>query len=173
MISGAPSPAAKTAARQEPRPVIVFEVAGRALAIPSADVLEIRSTDSLAGEAAAFEPAEFPWIRHTIERESTLHYVVNLGALFGLARTRPALVLFLRAAHCALLVDRIERMDAISWLFALPSAFQGTERRWYLGLALFEESVVPMLNARGIVPAEHLARLDAQTAQSLSGAVPA
>ena len=173
MISGAPSSNLKAAARQEPRPVIVFEVAGRTLAIPAGEVLEIRSTDSLAGEASAFEAPEFPSIRHTIEREGALHYVVNLGALFGLARTRPTLVLFLRGAHCALLVDRIERMDAISWVFALPRAFQGLERSWYLGLALFEDSVVPMLNARGILPPKQLARLEAQQPQSMAGAVPA
>ena len=173
MISGAASPGSKSAARQEPRPVIVFEVAGRTLAIPAGEVLEIRSTDSLAGEASAFEPAEFPWIRHTIEREGAAHYVVNLGMLFGLARTRPTLVLFLRGARCALLVDRIERMDAISWIFALPRAFHGAERHWYLGLALFEDSVVPMLDAQGMLPREQVARLDAQAAQSVAGAVPA
>ena len=153
--------------------MIVFEVAGRTLAIPAGEVLEVRSTDSLAGEAATLESAEFPWIRHTIEREGTLHYVVNLGALFGLARTRPTLVLFLRSAHCALLVDRIERMDAISWVFALPRAFRGLERRWYLGLALFEDSVVPMLQAQGILSPEDQARLEAQQPQSVAGAVSA
>jgi chemotaxis signal transduction protein len=173
MIAGTPAPRPKTTVPQEPRPVIVFEVAGRMLSIPAGEVLEIRSTDSLAGEASAFEPAEFPWVRHTIEREGALYYVVNLGALFGLARTRPTLVLFLRGAHCALLVDRIERMDAISWLFALPRAFTGKERNWYLGLALFEESVVPMLNAQGILPPEQLARLEAQAVPRLVGAVQA
>lgn len=173
MIAGVPSPIPKAVARQEPRPVIIFEVAGRTLAIPASEVLEIRSTDSLAGDASSFEAAGFPWIRHTIERESAVHYVVNLGALFGLARTRPTLVLFLRGAHCALLVDRIERMDAISWVFGLPRAFQGAERGWYLGLALFEDSIVPMLNSQGILRREDLARLEALSPKNLAGAVPA
>jgi len=173
VIAPAASTEARATGRREPRPVIVFEVAGRAMAIPAGEVLEIRSTDSLAGEAAAFEPLEFPWIRHTIEREGTLHYVVNLGVLFSLARTRPTLVLFLRGAQCALLVDRIERMDAISWVFALPRAFRGSERSWYLGLALFDDEVVPMLNARGILTPEQQAQLAARLPETLAGTVPA
>lgn len=171
MIRPGVSAVPKVAAGQEPRPVIIFEVAGRTLAIPAGEVLEIRSTDSLAGDAASFEAAEFPWIRHTIEREGSLHYVVNLGALFCLPRTRPTLLLFLRGAHSALLVDRIERMDAISWVFALPRAFHGTERRWLLGLALFEDDVIPMLNAKGILAPEQLQRLAAQTQPAVAGAV--
>jgi len=173
VISGTAAPHARRAAVEQPRPVIVFEVAGRTLAIPAGDVLEIRSTDSLAGEATPFTPAEFPWVRHILEREGAPHYVVNLCALFRLARTRPTLVLFLRGGRAALLVDRIERMDAISWIFALPRAFRGEERNWYLGLALFEDRVVPMLNARGILRSEQLAQLDSQAAQPVAGAVPA
>jgi chemotaxis signal transduction protein len=164
-------PQAKHAAtRQEP--VIVFVVAGTEMAIPANAVHEIRSTDSLAGEAAVVQQAEIPWVRHTIERSGTTLYVVGVGAFFGLARTRPSLVLLLRGVRCALLVDRIERMDALSSIYALPQAFRGDERRWYLGLALFEDSVVPMLNPQGLLTQEHLAQLDARPAAVLSG-VPA
>jgi len=161
---------AKPAASQKQEPVIVF-LAGRAqMAIPASALHEIRSTDSLAGEAAMLEQAEFPWVRHTIERSGTTHYVVNVGSFFGLPRTRPSLVLVLRGVRCALLVDRIERMDALSSIYALPRAFQGDERRWYLGLALFEDGVVPMLNPNGLLTREHLERLDARV---VAGAVPA
>jgi chemotaxis signal transduction protein len=173
VTSGSAAPNPKRAVAHEPRPVIVFEVAGRTLAIPAGDVLEIRSTDSLAGEATPFAPEEFPWIGHILEREGAPHYVVNLCALFRLARTRPTLLLFLRGGRVALLVDRIERMDAISWIFALPRAFRGEERNWYLGLALFEDCVMPMLNARGILRPEQLAQLDAQAPLPVAGAVPA
>ena len=148
----------------------MFEVAGVEMAIPAGAVHEIRSTDSLAGEAAMLEQKDFPWVRHTIERAGTTHYVVNVGGFFGLPRTRPSLVLVLRGVRCALLVDRIERMDALSAIHALPRAFQGDERRWYLGLALFDDGVVPMLNPCGLLTHEHLERLDART---LAGAVPA
>jgi chemotaxis signal transduction protein len=171
MSRGAQSqPKAAAAARQEP--VIVFVVAGTELAIPAGAVHEIRSTDSLAGEAAMLEQDDFPWVRHTIERSGTTHYVVSLGSYLGLPRSRPSLVLVLRGVRCALLVDRIERMDALSSIFALPRAFQGDERRWYLGLALFDDRVVPMLNPQGVLTREHVERLDARALASLSG-VPA
>jgi chemotaxis signal transduction protein len=162
----------KSAAPAKQEPVIVFAVAGTAMAIPAGAVHEIRSTDSLAGEAAMLEQHDFPWVRHTIERSGTTQYVVSVGTFFGLPRSRPSLVLVLRGVRCALLVDRIERMDALSAIYALPRAFQGTERRWYLGLALFEDGVVPMLNPQGILTREHLERLDARAMVPLSG-VPA
>ncbi len=161
---------AAAAARQEP--VIVFVVAGTEFAIPAGAVHEIRSTDSLAGEAAMLEQADFPWVRHSIERGGTTQYVVSVGTYFGMPRSRPSLVLVLRGSRCALLVDRIERMDALSSIYALPRAFQGDERRWYLGLAMFEDGVVPMLNPQGLLTAEHLERLDARALALLSG-VPA
>jgi len=166
----APQIAAKAAGPARQEPVIVFVIAGMEMTIPANAVHEIRSTDSLAGEAAVFEQPDFPWVRHTIERSGTTQYVVSLGAFLGLPRSRPSLVLVLRGVRCALLVDRIERMDALSTIYALPSAFQGEERRWYLGLALFEDTVVPMLNPRGLLTREHLERLDAR---QMAGAVPA
>ncbi len=161
---------AKPVAAQKQEPVIVFVAGGSQMAIPAGALHEIRSTDSLAGEAAMLQQAEFPWVRHTIERGGTTHYVVSVGSFFGLPRTRPSLVLVLRGVRCALLVDRIERMDALSSIYALPRAFQGEERRWYLGLALFEDGAVPMLNPHGLLTAEHLEKLDAR---AVAGAVPA
>jgi len=163
---------AKTAVAAKQEPVIVFVAGGKEMAIPAGAVHEIRSTDSLAGEAAMLEQADFPWVRHTIERGGTTHYVVSVGSFFGLPRTRPSLVLVLRGVRCALLIDRIERMDALPAIYALPRAFQGDERRWYLGLALFESGAVPMLNPRGLLTSEHLEQLDARAVASLSG-VPA
>jgi len=159
-----------SAASRRQEAVIVFAVAGTDFAIPANAVLEIRSTDNLAGETATVELAEIPWVRHTIERSGVLQYVVSIGTLLGLARTRPSLVLLLRGVRCALLVDRIERMDAVSSIFSLPQAFQGDERRWYLGLALFEDGVVPVLNPNGFLTRESLERLDARSAASLVGA---
>jgi chemotaxis signal transduction protein len=161
-MSGAPQARARSATPARQEPVIVFEVAGRQFAIPAGAVHEIRSTDSLAGEATAFDQADFPGVRHTLERGGTTQYVVSVGAFFGLPRSRPSLVLVLRGVRCALLVDRIERMDALSSIFALPRAFEGKERRWYLGLALFEDGVVPMLNPEGLLTREDLERLDAR-----------
>jgi len=163
-----PQPRAKTTAAPRQEAVIVFVVSGMEFAIPANAVHEIRSTDNIAGEATVVEQPGIPWVRHTVERSGTSHYVVGVGAFFGLPRTRPSLVLLLRGVRCALLVDRIERMDALSAIYALPQAFQGEERRWYLGLALFEDRVVPMLNPQGVLTREHLARLDAAAVAPLS-----
>jgi chemotaxis signal transduction protein len=163
---------AKPATAQKQEPVLVFVAGGAQMAIPAGAVHEIRSTDSLAGEAAMLEQRSFPWVRHTVERGGTTHYVVSVGGFFGLPRTRPAFVLVLRNVRCALLVDRIERMDALSAIYALPRAFRGDERRWYLGLAMFEDGAVPMLNPHGLLSGEHMTQLDAHVAASLSG-VPA
>jgi len=171
MKRGAPSPA-KPAATQKLEPVLVFVAGGTEMAIPAGAVHEIRSTDSLAGEAAMLRQGDFPWVRHTLDRGGTTHYVVSVGSFFGLPRTRPSLVLVLRGVRCALLVDRIERMDALSAIYALPRAFQGEERQWYLGLALFEDGAVPMLNPHGLLTREHMERLDAHAAAALAG-VPA
>ena len=168
--AGEHRPQAKAVTPQKQEPVIVFAVAGMDFAIPAAAVHEIRSTDSLAGEAAMLEQPEFPWVRHTIERSGTTQYVVSLGTFLGMPRSRPSLVLVLRGVRCALLVDHIERMDALPSVFALPRAFQGHERRWYLGLALFDDGVVPMLNPNGFLTPDSLERLDAHVA---AGAVPA
>jgi len=167
-LRGSPSPAGAPAAQRQ-EPVIVFDVAGAEFSIPAGAVHDIRSTDSLAGEAAMLEQPDFPWVRHTIERSGTTQYVVSVGTFFNLPRSRPSLVLVLRNVRCALLVDRIERMDALSSILALPRAFCGEERRWFLGLALFDDGVVPMLNPQGILTTEHLERLDARVA---AGAVP-
>jgi chemotaxis signal transduction protein len=160
-VNIAPHPRAKAPAPRRQEAVILFSVAGNLFAIPASSVHEIRSTDNLAGEAAALSHPEVPWVRHTLERSGTTYYVVNTGAFYRLPPSRPTLVLVLRNARCAVLVDRIERMDALSTIYALPRAFQGEERRWYLGLALFEERVVPMVNPHGYLSGDDLARLDA------------
>jgi chemotaxis signal transduction protein len=152
---------AKTPGGQRRDAVIVFTVAGKAFAIPAGAVQEIRSTDSLAGEASALTHPELPWVRHRLERNGATCYVINAGACYRLPRSRPTLVLVLRDTRCAVLVDRIDRMDALSGIRALPRAFQGEERRWYLGLAVFDDRVVPMVNPNGFLSAEELARLDA------------
>jgi chemotaxis signal transduction protein len=151
---------AKMQAPRKQEAVILFSVAGNLFAIPASSVHEIRSTDNLAGETTALAHPEVSWVRHRLERGGTAYYVVNVGAFYRLPPTRPTLVLVLRNARCAALVDRIERMDALSIIYALPRAFQGEERRWYLGLALFEERVVPMVNPLGFLSREELARLD-------------
>jgi hypothetical protein len=67
-------------------------------------------------------------VRHFVEHYHRTFFVVNAAAHFGLARTRPTIILILRDSPVALLADRIENMTEISGVLPLPAAFAGDER---------------------------------------------
>jgi chemotaxis signal transduction protein len=140
--------------------VILFFVARQMFAIAADSVQEIRSTDSLAGAANEMEQSVVLKVRHTIERNRRIYFVVNAGTHFNLPVTRPALVLILRELRVAVLVDRIERMAEISAVYALPQAFSGPERRWYRGLAYVDDIVIPVIQPAGFLTAEEFQQLD-------------
>ena len=122
---------------------------------------EIRSTDSLAGAAAEIEVPGVQKVRHTIERSRKTYYVINACVHFGLPISRPTLVLVLRDAPAAVLIDCIEEMAEISTLHALPRAFCGAERQWYRGLAVLGERVVPVVHSGGFLSSQELSLLEA------------
>jgi len=150
----------KPARRGKPEAVILFWVASQMFAIAAESVQEIRSTDSLAGAANEVEQAFLPKVRHTLEWGRRLCYVVNAGAHFDLPVTRPTLVLILRRARIAVLVDRIDRMTEIPAVYALPEAFTGEERQWYRGLTYLDDSVIPVVEPSGFLSAGEMAALD-------------
>jgi chemotaxis signal transduction protein len=150
----------------KPRPssrretVILFFVARQMFAIAADSVQEIRSTDSLSGAANEMEQSAVPKVRHTIERNRRIYFVVNAATHFSLPATRPALVLILRELRVAVLVDRIERMAEIPTVYALPQAFSGPERRWYRGLAFVDDVVIPVIKPAGFLTLEEFQQLD-------------
>ena len=146
--------------RGRTEPVILFWVANQMLAIAAESVQEIRSTDSLAGAANEIEQQAVPKVRHVLEWGRRTCYVVNAGMHFGLPVTRPTLVLILRRMRVAVLVDRIDRMEVIPAVYALPQAFAGDERRWYRGLAYVDDSVIPVVEPSGFLSAEDFVALD-------------
>lgn len=156
-IANPDRPKVRRALRSEP--VILFAVASETFAIAASAVHEIRSTDSLAGAATAIAQPELKKVRHTLQRGQRTYYVVNAGVHFSLPPSRASLVLILRDARIAVLVDRIERIDQISALHALPRAFRGEERRWYRGLALLGERVIPVVNPSGFLSDNELTLL--------------
>jgi chemotaxis signal transduction protein len=145
---------------REPERVILFLVSGQLFAISAEAVQEIRSTDGLSGSAIEIESPESAKVRHMVERGHQVYYVVNACLHFGLPVTRPTLVLILRQVRVAVLVDRIERLDEISAVYALPRAFAGQERRWYRGLAYRDDRVIPVVDPRGFLESDDLERLD-------------
>jgi chemotaxis signal transduction protein len=158
--------------------VILFNVAHQPFAIAAEDVQEIRSTDSLAGAAVEMEIAELPRVRHRFERNRRTWYVVNASAHFGLPVTRPTLVLIMRQARVAVLVDRIERMAVVAAVHALPRAFAAEERQWYRGLAYLDDQVIPVVRPQGFLSDADLEFLDRasradEARRELEGAVQA
>jgi hypothetical protein len=67
--------------------------------------------------------------------------------------------MILRLAATAVLVDSTDRMAAISVLHALPQAFSGEERKWYRGLAMFDDDVVPVVNHLSFLSGSDLSAL--------------
>lgn len=146
--------------------VILFTVGEHLFAIAADSVAEIRSTDSLAGAATELPNDSVPKVQHTAQRGRFSYFVVKAGLHFGLPVTRPALVFILRQTRIAVLVDAIERMAAISKLYALPQAFCGEEQQWYRGLALIDDRVVPVVDPAGFLTEREIEMLDAAVARS-------
>ena len=152
--------AAKPRRARNPERVILFYVSNQMFAIAAEAVQEIRSTDSLAGAAVEIEGCEIAKVRHTVERNHHTYYVVSGCVHFNLPVTRPTLVLILRRYRVVVLVDRIDRMAEIPAIYALPSAFEGDERRWYRGLAYIDDNVIPVIDAAGFLTASDFEQLD-------------
>lgn len=163
-IAPSESSAARRTGRRES--VILFLVSGQMFAISANAIHEIRSTDSLSGIATEINHAEVSSVRHCLRRGEQNIYIVNGCTHFGLPASRPTLVLVLRNAPVALLVDRIDRMGEMSLLMALPHAFCGAERRWYRGITLIGEEVVPVVNPPGFLNEKELALLEAASVAS-------
>jgi len=68
--------------------------------------------------------------------------------------------LILRQFRAALLVDRIDRMAEIPGVYPLPLAFTGDERGWYRGLAYLDDTVIPVVEPRGLLTPQDFQRLD-------------
>jgi len=108
--------------------VILFWVGSHRMAIGAGAVAKIRKDRGLA-------PAEIGC--------ST---IVSAHDLFGLPHGADARLLVLRRGGVAVRVDRVERMIETGEALPLPQAFQGSERGWYLGLAIVDDLIVPLVN---------------------------
>ncbi|HWZ44017.1 MAG TPA: chemotaxis protein CheW [Candidatus Saccharimonadales bacterium] len=137
--------------------VIVFTVGGFSFAISASAVSEIRSLEGLQIFSPGPECQCPEKVGFTMHRKGALYFVVDAARHFGLPASRPGRVMILRLAATAVLVDTADRMAAISVLHALPLAFNGDERRWYRGLAMFGDDVVPVVNHQCFLTGSELA----------------
>lgn len=139
--------------------VILFAVAGHTFAIAASAIEEIRSTDGFSSAPSELAPGNIPKALYRLRRGRKWYYVVNACVHFDLPVSRPTLILVLRHSRVAVLVDQIDRIETISRLMVLPRSFSGSERVWYRGLTLINDTVVPVLNPDGFLTQNELAQL--------------
>jgi len=134
--------------KKQPRvsgyPVILFTIGDNLFAIGAAAVNEIQSLQGM--QDIGSHPRQFGKVRHTITREGRRYWVVDGNVHFGIMPTYSTRVLLLGESPVAVKVDGIVRMTEVQRVLALPQAFTGEERNWYRGLALVDETVVPVVN---------------------------
>lgn len=139
--------------------VILFSVSAHNFAIAAQAVEEIR--DAAGVRPFAHGVAKVKNVRSLLLRDENTYFVVNLAEHLGMAPAPAQRLLLLSESPVALGTTRIDRMAEISALHPLPRAFQGSERKWYRGLALMGEEVVPVIEPAAILNAEELLALSA------------
>jgi chemotaxis signal transduction protein len=145
----------KTRSSRRSEPVILFTVGATRFAIAANAVDEIRNMDGLQPAPPARHP-KLAKIKHLLEREHKMYFVVDANLHYHMFPSKHARVLVLRDSVVAVLVDNIERMAEITLLHPLPHAFTGEERGWYRGLVVLDEQVVPVVSpASFLSKAEH------------------
>ena len=152
-------PASKLPAVQSEQ-IILFRCSNQLLAISSASVQEVRSVDSLACAATDINEPNIRKVRHALRRGERCIFVVNAAVHFGLKPTPASLIFLLRKSRVALLLDSIEKMTTMTRLQALPAAFCHEERRWYRGLTVLDQNVLPVVNPEGFLTQDELFQLD-------------
>jgi len=141
--------------------IILFRCSNQVFAISSASVQEVRSVDSLSGVAIEVNEPSLRKVRHALRRGEVSVYVVNAALHFGLKASPPSLIFLLRKSRVALLIDGIEKMTTMTRLQALPAAFCHEEQKWYRGLTVLEQNVIPVVSPEGFLTREELFLLDA------------
>jgi chemotaxis signal transduction protein len=140
--------------------IILFRSSNQLFAISSSSVQEVRSVDSLAGVATDLNQTDVRTVRHVLRKGERCIFVVNVALHFGLKPSPAALIFLLRKSRVALLLDGIEKMTTITRLQALPAAFCHEERRWYRGLTVLDQNVLPVVSPEGFLTSDELFLLD-------------
>lgn len=140
-------------------PAILFSVGSFVFAIAASAVAEIQ----VPAQAPLLENAGGAGsVSSSLVRDGRRYWVVDANRYFQVPRTRSKRLLLFSEMPIALKVDSILRMTTLPKILPLPQAFHGEERKWYLGLAVLEEQVVPVVNPASLLKPETLAELQAQ-----------
>ncbi len=138
-------------------PVILFGIGEQTFAAPASEVDEIRDLHAIDSIASATQRTSVSKVKGTLERSHKLYYVVDASQHFRLGQAKPSRLMVLRSQPVAVLVDSIDRMAEIERTVPIPKAFIGDERRWYRGLALMNDVVIPVVNTSAfLTPAEQV-----------------
>lgn len=109
-------------------PVILFTAGGMRFAVEASEVEEIRDREERAA------------IRRLKGAES-IDFALRVGLGAGILER----FVVLKPGECSLGVTEVERMTTLPKVVPLPGLFRGEERRWYRGLLLLENEVVPLV----------------------------
>lgn len=149
--------------------VVLFRVGDTRFALSAASVEEICDLQQLKSLDAP-TLRRVSKVRHTFDRRGHRIFVVDANLYFAMLPSKPERVLIIRGSASALLVGAIDRMHEISAIHPLPRAFNGDERRWYRGLALMRDGIVPVLDPASILTKPELAILESGAALAAASA---
>jgi len=149
------------------QPVVLFTVGEVTFAITASAVNEIQTLQG------ALPIRSMGKVRHSLIRDGRRYWVVDANFHFGLLPTHSDRVLLLTDSPVAVKVDAIERMTEILRVLPLPNAFQNDERHWYLGLALIDGKVIPVVNPNSFLSHFDLNALEATISHNDVAEVPA
>jgi len=123
--------------------------------------LGLLATMVRAGIIAPLRPDKYLRIAAVVRREGL---AVTSGFAMSAQRcpNRPALVDEIGALTFRELDRRADALAA--GLQALPGAFCHEERRWYRGLTVLDQNVIPVVNPFGFLTTEEISVLDSVTA---------
>jgi hypothetical protein len=122
------APTARTVVAATAGPVILFTAGGMRFAVDAGEVAEIRD-GAERGAFNGFKGTE----------------AIDFAERVGLGAGRLEHFVVLKPGHCSLGVTAVERMTALPRVAPLPALFHGAERKWYRGLLLLENEVVPLV----------------------------
>ncbi len=152
--------------------VILLTVGEHKFAAPAAEVDEIRDLHGIDSIESGTQRTTVSKVVGTLEYVHRTYYVVDAARHFQVPAMNATRLLVLRGHPVAVRVDSIDRMAEIGKTLPLPKAFQGEERRWYRGLVLIEDQVVPVLHMSSFLTAAEQVMAKALARRSGTG-VPA
>ena len=135
--------------------MILFAVGPHTFAIGAKAVEKIENMEELRPIKLSVALPKLAKVKHTLDRDKP-YFVVDASTHLLMLPSHTARVLLLRGSSIAVAVDSIDRIAEISAIHPLPHAFIGEERGWYRGVALIQDSVVPVVNAEAFLSAGDL-----------------